>query len=228
MKSAVLYSGGKDSNHALWWSVLNGTEVVTLISMISQSSESWMFHYPNIKYTAFQAKSLEIPLITRFTSGRKEEELIDLELALREAIDRYNIDSVVNGAIDSNYQRSRIDRICNELGLDSLAPLWHHDPEQLILEEISAGFEIIITACMAYGLGKEWLGRRIDRHCLDDLKSLSDKFHVHISFEGGEGETFVLDGPLFKDKIKILESEIYWRRDSGYFLIKKTELIPKT
>jgi diphthine-ammonia ligase len=227
MKSAVLYSGGKDSNHALWWAVRSGAKVAILISMISESSESWMFHYPNIKYTLLQAESLDIPLMTRVTSGRKDEELVDLEVALREAIDRYNIDSVISGAIESNYQRSRIDRICFRLGLDSLVPLWHCDPERLILEEISAGFETIITACMANGLSREWLGRQIDRHCLEDLKSLRDKYHIHLSFEGGEGETFVLDGPLFKDKIRILESETCWQRDSGYFLIRKTELVPK-
>ena len=227
LKSAVLYSGGKDSNHALCLAKENGNEIRALITLIPENNESWMFHYPNVQHTQLQAEALEIPLVARLTTGHKENELKDLQAAIEEVKERFKIDSIVSGAIESDYQKSRIDKICSTVGLFSIAPLWQRDPEQLIMEEISMGFDTIITACMARGLTREWLGRKIDYDCLRDLKKIRERYGVHLSFEGGEGETFVLDGPLFKDRIKILESETLWHNDSGYFVIKKAVAIPK-
>jgi diphthine-ammonia ligase len=227
LKSAVLYSGGKDSNHALYLAKENGNEIRALITLFPENNESWMFHYPNVQHTQLQAEALEVPLVTRLTKGDKEDELKDLQAVIEEVKERFKIDSIVSGAIESHYQKSRIDKICLVLGLLSIAPLWQRDPEQLIMEEISLGFETIITACMARGLTREWLGRKIDYDCLQDLKKIREKYGVHLSFEGGEGETFVLDSPLFKNKIKILESETLWHNDSGYLVIRKATTTPK-
>jgi len=45
-----------------------------------------------------------------------------------------------------------------------------------------------------------------------------------MAFEGGEAETLVLDCPIFKKRIKIIESSNVWDRDSGYLMITKAEL----
>jgi len=227
LKCAVLYSGGKDSNHALCFAKENGNEIRALITLIPENNESWMFHCPNVQHTQLQAEALEMPLVTRLTRGHKENELEDLQAVIEEVKERFKIDSIVSGAIESDYQKSRIDNICSALGLFSIAPLWQRDPEQLIMDEISMGFDTIITACMARGLTREWLGRKIDYDCLRDLKKIRERYGIHLSFEGGEGETFVLDSPLFKNKIKILESEALWHNDSGYLIIKKAAIIPK-
>ena len=96
-----------------------------------------------------------------------------------------------------------------------------------MMEIISLGFEVIVTAVAAEGLDKSWLGREIDQNMLDDLEELNRRYGVHLAFEGGEAETFVLDGPIFKKRIRILEFEKKWFDDSGVLEIRDAILVDK-
>ena len=116
MKLAALVSGGKDSLYATYIASKRH-EICVLVAIKSLNPDSYMYHVPNIDLVKLQAKSMRLPLIFRHSTGAKEAELNDLRDALREAKIRYRIDGVVSGAIFSNYQRSRIERICNDLGL---------------------------------------------------------------------------------------------------------------
>jgi len=223
MKVAVLFSGGKDSTMAYYKACEDGHEVKYLVSLISDNPASYMFHVANIHITELSAEALGVPLIRKVTKGIKEEELDDLTSVLRDLKDE-GIEGIYSGALHSVYQKSRIDIICEELGLKPYAPLWHMDPEEYMREIIDLGFEVIITSVSAEGLDESWLGRKIDSSVLEDIIALNKKYGMHMAFEGGEAETLVLDGPLFKKKIKIVDSKIIWKRDSGYFLIKEAEL----
>jgi diphthamide synthase (EF-2-diphthine--ammonia ligase) len=59
---------------------------------------------------------------------------------------------------------------------------------------------------------------------LEEILNLNSKYGMHMAFEGGEAETLVLDCPIFKKRIKIIESSNVWDRDSGYLMITKAEL----
>jgi predicted ATP pyrophosphatase (TIGR00289 family) len=193
--------------------------------MISENPESYMFHHPNVEWTPLQAESMSIPIITKRTTGRKEEELKDLEDVLGEL--RPGIDGVVSGALASEYQKSRIDETCRKLGLKSLAPLWGMDPEEHWSNLLKAGFEVIMTAVACEGLGKEWLGRKVDGKALAELKRLSEKHRFNLAGEGGEFETFVLDCPLFRNRLDVIKADVIWKDDSGVYLIKKLALARK-
>jgi len=227
MKVAVLYSGGKDSTMALFLALKQGWDVIYLVTIFPEREDSWMFHYPCIELTKLQAKAIGIQQIVRRSSGEKEKELEDLRELLKDI--RKDIDGVVGGAIKSEYQKSRIDGICRKLNLKSLAPLWHKDPEEVLKEIVKTGFETIITGVFAEGFDKSWLGRKIDEKCIEDLKELNKRYEIHFLGEGGEIESLVLNAPIFKKRIKILESEIIWdnRTQSGYLNIKKAKLVPK-
>ncbi len=223
MKVDALISGGKDSMYATYLAIKSGLDVKYVVSVISRNPESYMFHVPNIELTKYQAKAMGIPLIQETTEGIKEEELEDLKKALEKIRDE--IDGVVTGAVQSNYQKQRIDKICNELGLKSVAPLWQKNPLELIKQMVADGFEIIITAVAAPPLDEKWLGRRID-DCLNELIELNRKNKIHVGGEGGEYETFVLNCPLFNKKIEILDSVKHWdaKIRSGWLEIKKIVL----
>ncbi len=226
MKVAVLFSGGKDSTMAVYNALKEGHEVKYLISVFSDNPASYMFHVANIHITELSAEAMGIPLIKKVTKGIKEEELEDLTHILCELKDK-GIEAIYSGALFSVYQKSRIDAICEKLGLKSCAPLWHRDPEEYMEEIIELGFDVIITSVAAEGLDESWLGKKIDRTSLDEIIELNKKYHIHIGFEGGEAETLVLDGPIFNKRIKVIDSEKIWERDSGYFLIKDAELEDK-
>lgn len=226
MKVAVLFSGGKDSTMAYYNALEDGHEVKYLVSFISENPESYMFHVANIHITELSADALGIPLIRKVTKGIKEDELEDIVHTLKDLKDK-GIEGIYSGALHSVYQKSRIDKICEELGLKSCAPLWHIDPVEYMNEIITLGFEVIITSVSAEGLDESWLGKKIDDDALDEIIKLNKKYGMHAAFEGGEAETLVLDGPLFNKSIKIIDAQIIWDRDSGYYLIKDAVLEDK-
>ena len=223
MKAAVLFSGGKDSTMAVYKAIEEGYDVEYLVSMISDNPESYMFHVPNIHITELSSEAMEIPLIKAKTHGVKEKELDDLKGVLNKLKER-GVEAIFAGALASEYQKSRIDQLCSDLGLVSIAPLWHIDPKKYMEEIIDSGFEVIIISVSAEGLDESWLGRRIDHQLLEEIINLNSKYGMHMAFEGGEAETLVLDCPIFKRRIKIIEASNVWDRDSGYLLINKAEL----
>ena len=125
MKLAVLFSGGKDSTYAMYLVKKQGHEISCVISVISENKESYMFHTPSIEKTEKQAKVMGIPLLTKKTKGVKEDELKDLEEVIKTAIKKYEIKGIVTGALHSDYQSSRIQKICDELKIKCINPLWH-------------------------------------------------------------------------------------------------------
>lgn len=228
MKIASLFSGGKDSVFALYKAVHEGYEIACLITIKSKRTDSYMFHIPNIELAKLQAKALEIPVVYMESSGVKEKELEDLKKAMKIAKKKYNIQGLVSGALASKYQSGRIKKLCDELDLISITPLWGIDEEQYLRNLIKAKFNVIITGIAADSLNKSWLGRKIDDNCIADLKKLHEKNKIHIAAEGGEYETFVLDFPLFKKKIKIKDFNIIMENEcTGHYIIKSAELIKK-
>jgi len=203
MKLGVLFSGGKDSTFAAYLVKKEGHELACLISVFSENKESYMFHTPSISRVEQQAEVMDLPMIVEKTKGEKEEELKDLEEVIRKAKEKYGIEGIVTGALHSVYQASRIQKICDKLNLKCLNPLWHKDEFEYLVELIENNFEVIITAVAAYPLDETWLGRKIDKKFVEDVKELNEKYKIHPAGEGGEFETFVLNCPLFSRELKI-------------------------
>lgn len=227
MKLGALFSGGKDSVLALYHAQKAGHEVDVLISVISKNPESYMFHVPNIDLTSLQAEAIGLPIIIQETEGVKEEELTDLKTAVKSAVDKYQIEGIVSGAIYSNYQRTRIDKLGADLGLESLSPLWKLRPRDMLVEMVEEGFEVVISAVAAGGLGPEWLGRTFDTQTIEELCELHNTCYVCTGGEGGEFETMVLDAPFFTQKLAIEESNKTWDGSSGVFHVNKAKLVDK-
>jgi diphthine-ammonia ligase len=226
MRLGVLFSGGKDSTLALHLAAEKET-VVCLITLVSKNPESYMFHTPNIDVTALQAEALELPLVSVITEGQKEEELADLEKAIAQAKSEFQIEGIVTGAIESVYQASRVQRICNSLDIWCFNPLWKHDQKALLETFVEKRFKVIISGIFAYPLDEKWLGKQIDAAVITRLIELQGKFGISPSGEGGEIETTVLDAPMFKQKIEILHSSVEAKGNCGVFQIKQARLVPK-
>ena len=227
MRVGVLFSGGKDSTYAAYLARNGGDELVCLITLSPTRPDSYMFHYPNIRLTAMQAEAMGLPQVMLDTKGVKEEELADMRQAIAKAIQAYSLEAVYTGALASVYQKSRVERICGELGVKAVSPLWRVDPIQHLSNIVSAGFKVIMTGVAALGLDESWLGRALDESAIQDLSRLSTKYGVHPGLEGGEGETFVLDCPLFRQRIEVTASKKHWQGDAGYLEILGARLVPK-
>jgi diphthine-ammonia ligase len=226
MRLGVLFSGGKDSTLALH-KAAEKAEAVCLITLVSENKESYMFHTPNIDVTALQAEALGLPLIRKVTKGKPEEELKDLDAAITQAINGFKIEGIVTGAVESVYQAARIQQICNGLGVWCVNPLWKRNQKALLEETVAKGFKTVISGVFAYPLDKKWLGKQIDENMIEKLVALSEEYGLSPSGEGGEIETTVLDAPLFKKKIEVLDCEVEAQGNSGVFRIKQARLTEK-
>ncbi|MGV8141069.1 MAG: diphthine--ammonia ligase [Candidatus Woesearchaeota archaeon] len=222
LNSAILFSGGKDSGLALDYA-LKYTNVKCLIIMQSKNPESYMFHTPNIKWAEIQAKSAGIPYIIQKTAGEKEKELKDLGSAIKKAKTKYKVQAIVTGAIESVYQASRVQSITNELKMECFNPLWQRDQIGILEELIQKKFDIILIGTFGYGLDK-LVGRKIDTEFIEEMKLLKERLKVNPAGEGGEFESFMLDAPYYKKKLKISKSNIL-KDDSGGIILQIQELI---
>ena len=208
MKLGILFSGGKDSVYSTYLAKKAGHKISCLISVFSENKESYMFHTPSIEKTKKQAEVMDIPLIIQKTKGEKEIELKDLEKAIIKAKIKYKIQGIVTGAIQSVYQASRIQKICNKLNLQCINPLWQKNELEYLNELIKNKFKVIIVGVFAYPLDKTWIGRIINKKFISDVKKLKAKYKIHPAGEGGEFETFVINCPLFKKGLKMKSNEI--------------------
>jgi len=223
MRLASLFTGGKDSTYATRLAVEDGDEVAHLVTMHPRRGDSWMFHSVNIGLAETVADAMGIDAVTAATSGEKERELDDLKRTLADL----DVDGVVSGAIASTYQRSRVDRICDELGLEHRAPLWGRDGRRLLEEMLSAGLVIVVAAVAARGLDRRWLGRVLDNAAVEELAELNRRFGVDVCGDGGEMETLVLDAPWFRRRLEIARARVVWDGVSGIYEVEEARLRPK-
>ena len=201
LRLGALFSSGKDSNYALYEMQRQNYEIACLITIKSRNPDSYMFHSAGIEMAKLQSEALGIPIIEIESSGEKENELKDLEKALKIAREKFKINGVVTGALASNYQRKRIENAADSCGLRVFSPLWNKNQELELKEIVNSGFKFIITKIACAGLGKEWLGKEIRIGEFERLIALSRKSGFNAAGEGGEYETLVLDAPNFRKKI---------------------------
>ncbi|MEM2166433.1 MAG: diphthine--ammonia ligase [Candidatus Bathyarchaeia archaeon] len=226
MRLGALFSGGKDSCLAIH-RMRPFHDIVCLINLIPKSVESRLFHFPNAWITSFQAEAMELPIIQLETEDNEESELMNLSKALKLAIQRFNIEGIITGVVRSRYQASRIQGLCDRLKLHCFNPLWLKGPEEILGDVLREGFIAMITGVFAYPLDESFLGKIITAELAEKLLELGRKYGFDAAGEGGEIETTVLDGPIFKKKIEVTDYEIFYRGYSGIFLIRGLRLTPK-
>jgi ABC transporter with metal-binding/Fe-S-binding domain ATP-binding protein len=228
LKLASLYSGGKDSNYSIFEIKRLGHDVVCLISIIPEISDSLLFHFPNISLTETLAQAIGLPIRNfQSRSSRLENEMHVLENALSMVKDEFSIEGIVHGGISSKFQKRNFEKVCRDLQLTVYSPLWNLNPNNYLHNLIDEKFKITIVGVSALGLGREWLGTTLDHENVKTLEFLSLKYGFNLNFEGGEAETLVIDCPIYKKKLEIREGMVKWFGDNGIFEITDYELIDK-
>ncbi len=228
VKLAALVSSGKDSIYALHVMHRQNYEISCIVTLKSKNPDSYMFHTPAIGMARLQAESMGIPIIEKETTGMKEDELKDLKEALKKAKEKYGAEGIISGALFSNYQRERIEKVADSLQLKIFSPLWHMDQKTEMRTLIGEGFRFIFTKVAADGLDKSWLGKEITEEDVKKLVALNQKNGLHVAGEGGEFESLVLDAPLFSKRIMIKKSRIAEQSENcAELIIEEAELVGK-
>ena len=212
MRVAVLSSGGKDSTAAWWWAQCKGWDVVSLVTVNITGPDSWMFQIPGTHLVQHQATLAGVPWLSVDTPGVQDEEVNDLEIALS----TLDIDGIVSGAIRSDYQKSRLERMSERLGIRSWTPLWHQDSLEHMRGLVNHGFEIMLSSVSCEGLDASWIGRVLDEEHLSELEALSIQFRFNVDGEGGEYETLVIGGPHLPGRLNVTGA-VRWEGSRGMF-----------
>jgi len=195
-KLVALTSGGKDSNAALFRMWRRNNEISCLLTLRSENKDSYMFDSKKSeKDLDWQAETLGIPLIKQKTEGEKEKELKDLVKGLETARKQYGVDGVIAGAIESTYQRDRVDKVADKVGLKVFTPLWQFHQDQYMQWLIREGFKVKITEVAARGLDGSWEERVLGKESVEELLELAEEYRFHPAGEGGEYETNVVGFP---------------------------------
>lgn len=222
MKVVASWSGGKDSCFALFKAIQEGFEVSNLLTMMSSENTS-NFHMIRADMLDAQADAMGISLIKRTTTPDTYER--DFKSALQ-TLKEAGVQGLVTGDIYevAMHEEGWLNRICREVGLKPIKPLWMRDTKQIFLEFIAAGFEAVVVRVNTKMLGLEWLGRRLSEAFFADITKIAG---VDPCGEGGEYHTFVTDGPLFNKRIKILESRKTTLNGFGRLEISRFEVKEK-
>jgi diphthine-ammonia ligase len=223
MKVVASWSGGKDSAYAYYLATQQGHQVINLLTMM-MSEEKSNFHMIPSGILDAQAEALGIPLIKKITSAATYE--ADFKAVLKECKVQ-GAEGLVTGDIYevAGHEEGWLGRVCREIGLTPVKPLWMGDTKQIYLDYLKTGFKATVVRTKLDLLGVEWLGRALDRKFYDDILKVGN---VDACGEGGEYHTVITDGPPFKKKIEILETEKHKLEGGfGYLEIKKFKVVPK-
>jgi len=210
----VSWSGGKESCFACYKAISEGYEVSCLMNFISKDGRC-MSHGLDSKLILAQSEAMGIPLVQREVAWETYEQ--GFKMVIRELKSSDVAGAVFGDISDIAGHEGWIDRVCSELGIKPIKPLWGSDPKQLLSNFVKQGFKALVVAAKADLFGEEWLGRKVDEAFIKGILKLKKKVNVDLCGELGEYHTFVYDGPLFKKSIEILD----FRKSSmkGYWFL---------
>ncbi len=196
------WSGGKDSCLACFKAIKQGYKIKYLLNFISKESKRCCFHGLEGKLIKLQAKLIGIPLIQKAVTADMQEYEKEFKEAVTE-LKAQGIRKMVFGDIYLLGHMNWVERVCKDMDIEPIEPLWNVSPTEIIEELIDLGFKAIIVSCQADKFGKDFVGKKVDKDLLLELKSKN----ICPCGENGEFHTLVVDGPFFKRGIEILESE---------------------
>ncbi|MGA8843612.1 MAG: diphthine--ammonia ligase [Nitrososphaeraceae archaeon] len=224
MKVASLYSGGKDSTFSIYKMQQADHEVVCLISIVPCSEDSMIFHFPNINLNVLCSQAMNMPIhFYPSVSSCLEDEIKVLENTFGDFVDKYGVEGIVHGGISSKFQKDLFEKVCSKYDLKCFSPVWDMEP-MAYMQNLVQDFTVVIVSVSAMGLDRSWLGKILNQYNLEKLHELSLQYGFNLNFEGGEGETFVTDCPLYNKKIEIKNWVIHWFGDRGIFEITEALL----
>ncbi len=212
MKVFISWSGGKETALSCYKVMQNqDMEVSYLLNMISEDGKHSRSHGVSSKLLKLQAEAIGIPIIQRSTTWEGYEE--EFKKAVSKLKEK-GVDTGIFGDIDLQEHRDWIERVCKDIGIKPMLPLWKKKREEVLKEFIQAGFKATVISVRADILGKEWLGRHINEDFVNDLKKEKD---IDLCGENGEYHTLVVSGPMFKKNITILNAKKI-KNDKHWFL----------
>ncbi len=194
------WSGGKDSCLACYKAINQGYKIKYLLNFISKEFKRCCFHGIEAGLIKLQAELIGIPLIQKEVTQDMQEYEKEFKSAVQEI---KGINAVVFGDIYLDEHKNWVERVCKDININPVEPLWNISTSALLNEFIDLGFKAVVVSCQADKFGQDFVGREVDKKFIAELETKG----ICSCGENGEFHTLVVDGPIFKRGIKILKSE---------------------
>ena len=218
------WSGGKDGCFACYLATISGLKVRYLANMLTEDGKRSWSHGLSAEVLQLQAQAIGIPLVQRRVTDRNyDADFKNMLLSFK----REGVEGAVFGDIAFVGHQQWIEKACQKVNLTPYFPLSGQAQEKVLRDFIDLGFEATIVVTEADLIDEKWLGRKVDPDFLAYLSELKRTNDIHICGEAGEYHTFVTDGPLFKQRIDILETNKVLRKRHWYLEILKCNLEAK-
>jgi len=209
MKAFCSFSGGKDSALSLFLAEKEGVDCEVLVTMLDERGGRTRSHGIRASLLSEQAFAIGKRMVQRSTSWEDYEKVFkDVVYSLKEE----GIEAGIFGDIDIEEHRIWIERVCRELSIAPILPLWGMKREDIVKEFVDYSFKAFLCATRLEAL-RPYLGKEIDIEFLREMGSIS----VDPCGEKGEFHTFVYDGPIFKKRLLVEKGEEICK-DGFYFL----------
>ena len=198
VKTAVLWTGGKDSALALHEAQRGGYDICLLATF---APSRFRFRAHPIALMEQQAEAMGIGHRVITIEEPIRENYI---AALGQLVERDSIAVVVTGDISEVDGKPNWIRECSrDLALDVHTPLWHRNREELLEQLITDGFRTLFTCVKAPWFTSDWVGRELDRAAVQAMRELRTTTGLDLCGEQGEYHTMVTDGPPFRHRIEV-------------------------
>ncbi len=211
MFAASLFSGGKESVHAISIVEKQGFEVKHLLHQIPTFDSP---HAHNIEALKTLAKSM-----------KKDFAVVDLHKGERELVNllkNLNVDALVAGDINVPQHITWLQNICSQVGTKLLEPLYGKKTSTLFQEMFNdPRFKATIIGINTKYLTDEWLGFTISSETAKAF--LSRTRQIDPLGENGEFHTIVVESPLYSNRFKIKTLEKVTGKDAVYLRIELSE-----
>jgi len=210
MSYIMSWSGGKDSCFACHEAMRQGYKVSHLVNFISKEFQRVSFHGTEAKLIQLQSQAMVIPLLQKETTWDGYEQ--EFKEAVRSLIPS-GVKGMIFGDIYLQEHKDWVERVCGDLGIEAVEPLWMKNLEEVLSGFIDAGFQAVIVSAKSQLIERDWIGHLVDRDFMMYLKERN----IDVCGENGEYHTLVIDGPIFKKRIQLIQSKTIVR-DNHWFL----------
>ena len=221
MSYLASWSGGKDGCFACYEAMRQGYQVTYLVNFITQGHRRVSFHGTDTKLIQLQSQAIGIPLLQKETTWNRYEQ--EFKEAVRSLVPK-GIKGMVFGDIYLQEHLDWVERVCGDIGIEAVLPLWGRNTKEIVSDFIDSGFEAIIVSAKSKLIGQEWMGRYVD---MDFISYLSEK-DIDPCGETGEYHTLVVNGPIFKSRIEIEQSKVVQRNSHWLLDTSQYRLVPNT
>jgi diphthine-ammonia ligase len=221
-KVAVSWSGGKDCCLALYRMLQKNRNVACLVSMVSEKDARNHAHGIKLEILKSQAEALGLPLVLVDSAGDYERSLITVLTQLKE---QQGIEEIAFGSLYAEEDRKWNEEVAYKSEMAPLFPVWiSPDESSKLLEEfISLDFSAVVCRASEKYFARNWAGRMLDWSFLEEIQN----HEVCVMGEYGEYHTFVLDGPIFRKSVNLIESGVVLNSGLWSLDIQRCQLVEK-